>query len=136
MIRTNPPYLLAGLGFVMEGLISYFLVGGPVALAIGAGSLVLGVVFFFRGAMGLPGAYRSAVYLGMGLFFVIEGGNLLWDLGRTIANGSAGYWLPFMMVDMPWYLAGDLGIFFVGLGAILMFVAGLGFAGRNRTRRG
>jgi hypothetical protein len=130
-LRNNPPYVLVGLGFLVEGLFAYFVVGGAVALAIGAGSVVLGVVVFFRGTMGLPSVFRNAVYLGLGLFFVVEGGNLLWDLGRTITNGTANYWLPFMAVEMPWYVAGDLGIFLIGLGGVLMFVAGVGF-GRRR----
>jgi hypothetical protein len=132
--RGQFPLLAVGLIVILGGFMVY-LIGDPVDVAAGAALGVLGLWLSLKGLRMLPPMLVSAVFLGLGLFFVVEGGNLLWSMGlASTPQAQQSYGLPFMAITMPWYIAGDLGIFFVILGAAMMFVAGLGF-GRKAVRR-
>ena len=44
----------------------------------------------------------------------------LWDVARVASTGVQTYWLPFMIVQLPWYVAADLFVLLNFLGIIAL----------------
>ena len=67
---------------------------------------------------------RLALLSGMlGVAFLIGGVLTLWDIARTISQGSQRYWLPFMIMQLPWYVAADAFVLISWVGGALIATA-------------
>ena len=125
--RGRVSFVVPGLVLLVGGFVIY-LVGQALYVAAGISLMVLGLIMVIQGLKMVPRIFRYVTLLIVGLYLVVQGGNLLWSMGLASSpQAQQSYSLPFMAIAMPWYIAGDLGIFFITAGAVLLFYAGIGF---------
>ena len=61
--------------------------------------------------------FVSLILTSIGSAFVIGGSLALWDVARSTSLGNQIYWLPFMTLSTAWYIAADLFVFLIIMGA-------------------
>ena len=106
--RFGTLYLLNGTIALIGGFLLY-LYATPIFIAMGISVAVIGLYLLLKGIPVLPSALKNSLYLVFGFLLVIEGGNLLWDIALPATQQQNGtFYLPFMAISMPWYVAGDL----------------------------
>mgnify|MGYP001612837294 CR=1 FL=1 len=61
--------------------------------------------------------FVSLILTSIGSAFVLGGSLALWDVARSTSLGNQTYWLPFMAFSTAWFIAADLFVFLIVMGA-------------------